>query len=132
MHHLVTVHSDLSNNPLGYDGLLAIFKMLRSETCPITSLHLDNTDLTTPVNTESQYHNIQLPNTSNVVNLGPVFDSSRLTFLNLSNNNFSGDRVLILAECVRVCKSLEWLYCRGCSLTSSAIVDFLDHLKSMW
>ena len=49
----------LNDNPLGYDGRLAIFRMLRSETCPITSLHLDNTDLTTPVNTESQYHNIQ-------------------------------------------------------------------------
>ena len=119
----------LCNNPLGYDGLLAIFRMLISETCPITSLYLDNINLTAPVNTESQYLKIQLPNTSNVVNLGPVVDS-RLTILTLSNNKFSGDKALILAECVRVCKSLNRLYCYGCSLTSSAIVDSIEHLKN--
>ena len=109
---------DLSNNPLGYDGLLAIFRMLRSETCPITELDLGNTDLTTPVNTESQYHNTQLPKTSSVLNLGPVVENSILTVLFLYNDNFSGDRFIVLAECVRVCQSLESLYCLSCSLTS--------------
>ena len=120
---------DLSSNPLGYDGLLAIFKMLRSETCPITELDISNTDLTTPVNTESQYHNTQLPSTSSVT-LGPAIRNSRLTQLYLHDNNFSGDRALILAECVLVCQSLESLYCVRCSLTSSEIIKILDHLKS--
>ena len=53
-----------------------------------------------------------------------------MTSLTLANNNFSGDRVLILAECVRVCKSLEDLDCWSCSLTSREIIGFLDHLKS--
>ena len=53
-----------------------------------------------------------------------------MTLLSLTYNNFSGDRVLILAECVRVCKSLERLYCRSCTLTSSEITKTLDHLKS--
>ena len=121
---------DLSSNPLGYDGLLAIFKMLRSETCPITELDISNTDLTTPVNTESQYHNTQLPSTSSVT-LGPAIRNSRLTQLYLHDNNFSGDRALILAECMRVCQSLESLYCVRCSLTSSEIIKILDHLKSI-
>ena len=121
---------DLSDNPLGYDGLLAIFRTLRSETCPITELDISNTDLTTPVNTESQNHNIQLPSTSSVLNLGPVFESNKFTYLSLNSNNFSGDRVLILAECVRVCHSLENLYCWKCSLTPSEIIKILGHLKS--
>ena len=121
---------NLSENSLGYDGLLAIFRMLGSGIYPITTLDLANIDLTTPVNTESQYHNIQLPDTSNVVNLGPVVDSSRLKALYLTNNNFSRDKVLMLAECVRVCKSLKCLYSVDCSLTSSEIVDFLDYFIS--
>ena len=120
---------NLGNNPLGYDGLLAIFRMLRSEICPITSLSLDNTDLTSPVNTESQCSNIHLPNTSSMLNLGPMLDSSRLTELVISGNDFSGDNVFILSECICVCKSLEVLYCRKCSLTSSEVICILDHLK---
>ena len=120
----------LSNNPLGYDGLFAIFRMLGSETCPITLLDLANTDLTTPVNTESQYHNTQLPKTSSVLNLGPGIKNSRLTELYLNNNNFSGDRALILAECVMVGQSLVRLYSWSCSLTSSEVIRILDHLKS--
>ena len=90
----------------------------------ITSLDLDNT---TPVNTEPQYQNIQLSNT--VLNLGPILKRKSLTSLSLSENNFSGDRVLILAECVRVCKSLEDLHSGKCSLTSSEVTRFLEHLK---
>ena len=113
----------LSNNPLGYDGLLAIFRILRSETCPITELDISNTDLTTPVNTESQYHSTQLP-------ICPAIKNSRLTKLYLSNNNFSDDRALILAECLQVCQSLESLYCWSCSLTSVEVIKILDHLRS--
>ena len=116
---------NLSNNPLGYDGLLAIFKMLSSETCPITELSLGNTDLTITDNTDNQCQSL---NTSNV--FGPVLDSSRLTKLHLHDNNFSGDRALILAECVRVCKSLKRLYCWNCFLTSSEVINILDHLES--
>ena len=120
---------NLSNNPIGYDGLLAIFRMLRSRSCLFnTILHLAYIDLTTLVTTESQYHNILLPNTTNVLNLGPSFES-RLTELYFPGNNFSGDKVLILAECVRVCPSLIFLHCWNCSLTSSEVSTLLVHLE---
>ena len=116
---------NLSDNPLGYDGLLAIFRILRSETCPITELDIGSTDLTATYNTDYQCQSLS---TSNV--LGPALDSSRLTKLYLNRNNFSGDRALVLAECVRVCQSLERLYCWSCSLTSSEVINILDHLES--
>ena len=120
---------NLSKNPIGYDGLISIFRMLRSRTCPfLFSLDLSDINLTTPVTTESQYYKILLPNTTNVLNLGPSFES-RLTSLFLEYNNFSGGKVLILAECVRVCMSLVFLYCWNCSLTSSEVISLLDHLK---
>ena len=97
--------------------------MLRSETCPVTELYLDNisTDVTSSFNTESLYHNLSL---------SPVLESSRLTLLSLSYNNFSEERVLILAECVRMCRSLEMLDCSHCSLTSSELIKIINHLKS--
>ena len=120
---------NLSNNPIGYDGLLAIFRMLRSRFFLFdTKLYLSYIDLTTSVTTESQYYNILLPNTTTILNLGPSYES-RLTSLYFSNNNFSGDKVLILAECVRVCMSLVSLYSWSCSLTSSEVTALLDHLK---
>ena len=119
----------LNKNPIGYDGLLAIFRILRSRSFLFnTTLSLAYIDLTTPVTTESQYHNILLTNTLNVLNLGPSFES-RLTELYLHHNNFSGDKVLILAECVRVCLSLRLLDSRNSSLTSSEVTALLDHLK---
>ena len=117
---------NLRKNPVGYDGLIAIFRMIRIKTCSL--LNLSDIDLTTPVTTEDQYHNILLPKTTNVLNLGPSFES-RLTYLFLFDNNFSGDKVLILAECVRVCMSLTSLSCWNCSLTSSEVTALLDHLK---
>ena len=101
-------------NRIGYNGLLAILRLLRSETCPITTLDLTNTDLTTPV--------------SCAVNLGPALESSRLTQLYLSSNNFSGDKVLLLAECMQVCKSLDYLFCWRCALTSTEVIYILDYL----
>ena len=121
-------HLDLSENPIRYDGLLAVFRMLRSRIFPFLKiLDLSQTDLTT-VTTVSHYRNILLPNSANLLNCGPSFES-RLTKLDLSDNNFSGEKVLILAECVRVCMSLKTLDCFGCSLTSVEVTALLDHLE---
>ena len=117
---------NLSKNPIGYNSLIAIFRMIRIKPC--SCLYLSDIDLTTPVTTEYQYHNILLPNTINVFNLGPSFES-RLTSVDLKGNNFSADKVFILAECVRLCMSLKHLHCRNCSLTSSEVTALLDHLK---
>ena len=122
---------NLDENSIGYVGLIAIFRMLRSRTCLFnTKLDLSHIDLTTSVTAESQdqYHNILLPNTTNVFNLGSSFES-RLTDLNLSDNNFNGNKVFILAECMLMCMSLRHLTCRNCSLTSSEVTALLDHLK---
>ena len=80
--------------------------MLGCETCPITTLVVENTNLTTSVNAESQDHSIQPSSTCIPINLGPVLDNDRLTMLNLCDNKFSGDRFLILAECVQVCHAV--------------------------
>ena len=103
--------------------------MLRSKTCLfLYLLDLGPINITIPIATESQFFNILLPNTAVALNLGPPFES-KLTILKLYDNNFSGDKVSILAECVRVCMSLETLHCWNCSLTSSEVIALLDYLK---
>ena len=117
----------LSHNPLGYDGLLVILKMLESEVCPVTTLLLETIDLTTPDKKESQQnYDFVMPTTSIV---GPGIKSSRLTYLDLSDNIFNREQVYILAECVRVCKSLRELICWNCLLTSIDIINLVDNLK---
>ena len=116
---------NLSHNPLGYDGLLIILKMLRNETCPVSFLVLSSTTLAGEIDFDAA----ELPDISNAVSLHPTHESSRLTHLDLSDNNFSGDKVILLAECVWVCKSLGELVCYKCSLTSRDILNFIDRLK---
>ena len=109
---------DLSDNQLGYDGLLRIFRMLRDKACPVTDLRLENINLTAS----------EFPTELN--NLGPVLEACRISTLLLPQNNFCGDRVLILAECIRVFRSLEEFGCWKCSLSSSDISSLLHHLKA--
>ena len=120
----------LTGNPIGYDGLLTIIRMLRSKACPLLIyLDLGNTTLTTSVNTMSNYQDVLLPTTNSVFNLGPPFEN-RLTTLFLYKNNFSKDKVFVLAECMQFCTLLKFLICWSCSLSSSEIIILLGHLQS--
>ena len=121
---------NLSKNPLGYKGLLAIFRKLKSRASPlIAELDLSSIYLTLPTNTKSQHHSFLLPNIGNTLNLGLSFES-KLTVLVLYDNNFGGNNVLMLAECVRVCSSLVNLHSWSCSLSSIEVLVIFDHLRS--
>ena len=123
-------HLSLSGNPIGYDGLLTIIRMIRSKACPLLIyLDLGNTNLTTSVNTLSNYQDVLLPTTNSVFNLGPPFEN-RLTNLFLFENNFSKDKVFVLAECMQFCTWLTLLSCWSCSLSSTEVIVLLDHLQS--
>ena len=123
-------HLSLTGNPIGYDGLLTIIRMLRSKACPLlVYLDLGNTNLTTSVNTMSNYQDVLLPTTNSVFNLGLPFEN-RLTSLFLFENNFSKHKVFVLAECMQFCTLLTLLSCWSCSLSSSEIIILLDHLQS--
>ena len=120
---------NLSNNPLGCDGLVALIRVLGTKACPLVK-KLTLANITTPSNEEALYHDTLLPNARSVLELfSPSFEN-RLTYLDLADNNFSVDKVLILAECVRVCKSLIILDCGRCSLTSVEVITLLHHLDS--
>ena len=109
----------ISHNLLGCDGLLAVFRILRKKMCHVVSLYLQNIITT----------DIHYAHTNSLLSDAPALDSSKLSFLSLSNNCFSGSRVILLAECIRICTSLERLLCWRCSLSSPDIINLLTHLK---
>ncbi len=108
----------LGNNLLGLDGLLSMLRILRSSTCKIASLSLRNTAL-----------DLHDQRSINILSFCPDVSHGVLTHLQLSDNNFSGDSIVILVECIRVCQSLEALRCCNCSLTSTDIIILLSKLK---
>ena len=116
---------NLRNNPLKYDGLVAILKMLRCETYQITYLYLKNADLG-DVGPESCYTQPR----ADVPVLGLAAQNIRITNLCLDNNNFSGDKIFVLAESICVCTLLKSLSCAECFLTSAEITTLLTFLKS--
>ena len=109
---------DLSKNPLGIEGLLAIF-------IPITALDLSDTDTTFPVSTKTAENDL----TSRLMNFS-LDKNNTLRSLQLDDINYSGDRIHVLAECIRACKALKDLSCWSCSLTSRDIITLLSRLKS--
>ncbi len=106
----------VDDNPLGHNGLSAIFRMLSNENCPVTRLGLQST-----------------VHTSNTHDLTPCLNKSSLNsttiYLNLCRNLLHGNNIFILADIIQCCLSLEILYCHECRITSKDIITLLTHLK---
>ena len=111
----------VNNNPLGYDGLLALFQMLWCQNCLIQSLQLRNTDCSNPTQSRSNMPPTKLLSTE-ALGLGPP--------IYMESNNFSGDKVCVLEECIRVCRSLQVLWCINCHLSSAEIIYLITYLTS--
>ncbi len=100
----IFLHVD--NNPLGNNGLLAIFKMLSNENCPVTSLYLDHTHavnqgLITAISF-GEIETLTFPG-----------QCSKLTSLSFQNNKPSGDThvaCLTMAIKANIFGNLEWLH----------------------
>ena len=121
---------DLSGNPLGLEGTIAVGRML-SGTCSCyesLNVHLSRCDLTTAggglPSTDSisceavGQHLCQMPQTSTIIILG------------LDHNSFTGDGIHILAGFMHLCPGLEYLYTNGCGITSDDLIWLLGKLKS--
>ncbi|XP_064406753.1 uncharacterized protein LOC135351625 isoform X2 [Halichondria panicea] len=109
----------VDNNPLGHSGLSAIFRMLSSENCPITRLHLEST-------LHTSITDLCLNN--------PVLNSESLNSNTISiglwRNLLHGKNIFILAECIQCCPSLEKLDCDQCQVTSNDVFTLFSYLKS--
>ncbi len=95
----------VDNNPLGHSGLLAIFRMLSNENCPVTRLDLDHTHAVNQgLITATDFGEIETPTFRG--------RCSKLKSLSFQNNKPSGDThvaCLTMAIKANIFGNLEWL-----------------------
>ena len=129
---------DLSDNPLGLEGTVAIGRMLSSNHCQLSSVDLSRCELTTAGG--------GLPNTDSL-NLGDNISgeavrdvgqqlcqmpqNNTITMLDLDSNGFTGEGIHILAGFMHLCTCLNNLYSRNCGITSDDLKQLLDGLSQL-
>ena len=129
---------DLSDNPLGLEGTVAIGRMLSSNHCQLQWVDLSSCELTTAGG--------GLPNTDSL-NLGDNISgeavrdvrqqlcqmpqNNTITWLVLNGNSFTGEGVHILAGFLYICPCLQYLYSRNCGITSDDLKQLLDKLSQL-
>ena len=119
---------DLSGNPLGLEGTIAVGRMLSGSCCESLNVHLSRCDLTTAGG--------GLPSTDSISceavgrHLCQMPQTSTITILGLDHNSFTGDGIHILAGFMHLCPGLECLSTSGCGITSDDLIWLLGKLKS--
>ena len=119
---------NLSGNPLGLEGTIAVGRMLSSINCQLQTVHLSRCHLTTARS--------GLPSTDSISyeavgqQLYQMPQSSTVGQLDLDHNSFTGDGIHILAGFMHLCPDLWYLYTRDCGITSDDFIWLLGELKS--
>ena len=129
---------DLSDNPLGLEGTVAIGRMLSSNHCQPGSVDLFSCELTIAGG--------GLPNTDSL-NLGDNISgeavrdvgqqlcqmpqNNTITILVLDGNSFTGEGIHILAGFMHLCPCLSYLYSRNCGITSDDLKQLFGKLSQL-
>ena len=119
---------DLSGNPLGLEGTIAVGRMLSSSHCELYNVNLSRCDLTTAGGC--------LPSTDSISceavgrQLCQMLQTNTVMSLILDHNSFTGDGIHILVSLMHLCPSLEYLSTHNCGITSDDLIWLLDKLES--
>ena len=119
---------DLSGNPLGLEGAMAVGRMLSSSHCKLRCVELSRCDLTTAGG--------GLPSTDSISceavgrQLCQMPQTSTIRWLDLDRNSFTGDGIHILAGFMHLCPGLSSLSTSDCGITSDDLIWLLGKLKS--
>ena len=129
---------DLSDNPLGLEGTVAIGRMLSSNHCQPGWVFLSSCELTTAGG--------GLPNTDSL-NLGDNISgeavrdvgqqlcqmpqNNNITWLDLDGNSFTGEGIQILTGFLHICPCLIYLSSTNCGITSDDLKQLLDKLSQL-
>ena len=129
---------DLSDNPLGLEGTVAIGRMLSNNHCQFRSLNLSSCELTTAeggiLNTDSLNlgDNISGESVRDVgQQLCQMPQNNTITWLHLDGNSFTGEDIQILAGFLYICPCLNILYSSNCGITSDDLKQLLDKLSQL-
>ena len=125
---LVSVFLDslnLSGNPLGLEGTIAVGRILSSSHCKPLFVDLSRCDLTTARGSADS-----ISCKAEGPQLCQMPQSSTICWLYLDHNSFTGDGIHILAGFMHLCPCLEILNTSDCGITSDDLIWLLSKLKS--
>ena len=118
---------DLSDNPLGLEGTLAVSRMLSSNHCQAWNVCLSMCNLTTTRDDSAN-------NDSKDVGqkLCQMPQSNTIDLLNLDGNSFTGEGIHILAGLMHLsCKGSLILSSQNCGITSDDLKQLVDILSKL-
>ena len=129
---------DLSDNPLGLEGTLAVGRMLSSSHCHPRMVNLSRCKLTTDggglPNTDTLNVGINISGET-VRDVGQQLcqlpQSNTITGLFLNDTSFTGESIHILAGFMHLCPCLEYLCSSDCGITSDDLLLLLDKLTRL-
>ena len=128
---------NLSDNPLGLEGTLAVGTLLSSSHCQLRKVDLSRCKLTTDggglPNTDSLNVGINISGET-VRDVGQQLcqmPHNTITSLDLDGNSFTGEGIHILAGFMHLCPCLKYLYSRDCGITSDDLLLLLDKLTQL-
>ena len=119
---------DLSGNPLGLEGTIAVGSMLSSSHHELWDITLLRCDLTTAGGGLPSADSISCEAVGQQLCQMP--QTSTIRHLYLDCNSFTGDGIHILAGFMHLCPRLEHLNTGDCGITSDDLIWLLDKLKS--
>ena len=132
------IELDLSDNPLGLEGTVAIGRMLSSNHCQPRIVELSSCELTTAGSGLPNTDSLDLgDNISGEIvrdvgqQLCQMPQNNTITWLDLDGNSFTGEGSQILAGFLYICPCLECLFSRNCGITSDDLKQLFDKLSQL-
>ena len=118
---------NLSDNPLGLEGVLAIGRLISDSCCQFNGLVLSNCQLTLSGDNPTTVHGEVLVQDI-AQQLHQMAPNSTLTTVELQYNDFSEERIHILAGIIYLCPNLEHLNSDHCQINSNDFRLLLQQL----
>ena len=119
---------NLSGNPLGLEGTIAVGRILSSSHCKTRRANLSRCDLTIAGGGLPSIGSISCKAVGRQLCRMP--QTSTIVDLDLNHSSFTGDGIDILAGFIHLCPGLEKLGTCGCGITSDDLIWLLGKLKS--
>ena len=120
---------DLSNNPLGIVGAVAVCKILSSYNFQLEDAYLSNCQLTSVNGFKGNADRESI----SVIGqqLYQLVQNDTLMYLDLRNNTFTGEGIEVLAAFMYLCPCVEDLRTINCGITSDDLRQLLSRLSEL-
>ena len=118
---------DLRSNPLGFEGTIAVGRMLSSSRCKPSSVSLSRCDLTTAGGGLPSADSISCEAVGRQLCQMP--QTSTIFCLYLDYNSFTGNGIHVLAGFMHLCQGLKYLTTCDCGITSDDLIWLLQSLS---